>query len=328
MVTRRLEVATVRFPVAGAFTISRSSVTEVELVEVAIAEEGAIGRGECRPYPRYGETVEGVVQTIEQARWLIEGGGDRATLRTSLPSGAARNALDCALWDLEAKRSGRPVWALAGLSEPKPTVTAYTLTLDDAERMAAAATAARAYPLLKLKLGGERDEARLAAVRAARPDARLIVDANEGWSASGLAPMLAACARARVELVEQPLPASDDAVLATIERPVPVCADESCHDSASLTELVGRYDMVNLKLDKAGGLTEAIELAMRAGELGLGLMVGCMLASSLSLAPAALLAGLARVVDLDAPLLLARDRDPGLRYEGAMLMPPPRELWG
>ena len=321
---RRLEVRAERFPVRGAFTISRSRVTEIEVVLALIEEDGVIGRGECRPYPRYGETTEGVMAAISGADLT-----DRARLAASLRAGAARNALDCALWDLEAKRAGQPVWRLAGLPEPQPLVTAFTISLDTPECMALAAIEAAAYPLLKLKLGGgEDDEARLRAVRAAAPEARLIVDANEAWTGDTLPRLLASAAEQGVELVEQPLPAGADDILAQITRPVPVCADESCHASDSLDALVGRYDAVNLKLDKTGGLTEALATAARARALGFEIMVGCMLATSLAMGPAVLLAQGARWVDLDGPLLLARDREPGLRYDGAAIDRSHLPLWG
>jgi L-Ala-D/L-Glu epimerase len=326
---RRLTVRAERWPVRGGFAISRGRVDAVELVVAEVEEGGAVGRGECRPYPRYGESPEGVVAAVEGARALVEGGGDREALGRLLPPGAARNALDCALWDLEAKRAGVPAWRLAGLPEPGPVVTAYTLSLGAPEAMAEAARAAAGRPLLKLKLGGQGDVERVAAVRAAAPDARLICDANEAWTEAQLALFLPALAALGVELVEQPLPAGRDGALAGVPRAVPVCADESCHAADGLAALVGRYDYANLKLDKTGGLTEALRAAAAARELGLGLMLGCMVATSLSLAPAALLAGLARYADLDGPLLLERDREPGLRYEaGSVLLPPGPELWG
>jgi L-Ala-D/L-Glu epimerase len=325
---RRLMVQAERWPVRGSFTISRGSVDSVEVVTVTLAEGEAAGRGECRPYPRYGESAESAIAAIESVRTVVEGGADRRALAAALPAGAARNALDCALWDLEAKRRREPVWRLAGLPEPRPVLTAYTLSLDTPERMAEAARAAAGRPLLKLKLGGEGDLDRVAAVRAAAPDAALIADANEAWTPDQLRRWLPELAALGVELVEQPLPAGQDAALAGIARPVPICADESCHDSASLDALVGRYDYVNLKLDKTGGLTEARRAAAKAQELGFGLMVGCMVATSLAMAPAALLAQLARYADLDGPLLLAKDREPGLRYEGSLLHPPEVALWG
>jgi L-Ala-D/L-Glu epimerase len=244
-----------------------------------------------------------------------------------MPAGAARNALDCALWDLEAKRAGRRAHELAGLSAPGPVVTAYTISLGTPDEMAQAARAA-SRPLLKVKLGGAGDPARIKAVRQAAPRADLIVDANEAWPAGELSANLAACAEAGVSLIEQPLPAHDDSALADVTRPIPICADESVHDRASLAGLAGKYDAINIKLDKAGGLTEALALAARAEQLGFALMVGSMVSTSLAVAPALLLARRARVVDLDGPLLLARDRPDGLRYDGSLLYPPAPDLWG
>jgi len=245
-----------------------------------------------------------------------------------MPAGAARNALDCAFWDLEAKRAGRPVHELAGLPAPHPLITAYTISLGTPAAMAEAARAASARKLLKIKLGGAGDPERIAAVRRAAPQSELIVDANEGWTPGNLAENLAACAAVGVTLVEQPLPADGDAALAGIARPIAVCADESVHDRLSLTALVGRYDAVNIKLDKTGGLTEALAMAAEAERLGFGIMVGCMVATSLAMAPAVLLAQRARVVDLDGPLLLAKDRPDALRYEGSLVHPPRSALWG
>jgi L-alanine-DL-glutamate epimerase-like enolase superfamily enzyme len=286
------------------------------------------GRGECLPYARYGETIAGVGAAIEAMRAPLADGLDRAALQRALPAGAARNALDCAFWDFDAKASGKPAHELAGLAPPRALVTAYTISLDTPDAMAAAARRASSRKLLKVKLGGDDDDARIRAVRAAAPDAELIVDANEGWRADNLADHLAACAAAGVTLIEQPLPADDDGALATIARPIPVCADESVHDRASLRALVGRYDAVNIKLDKTGGLTEALAMAREAERVGFSIMVGCMVATSLSMAPAMLVAQRARVVDLDGPLLLARDREHGLRYEDSLVYPPTRELWG
>lgn len=325
-----LSVAIERWPVAGAFSIARGSVTEVITVVAELVDGPYRGRGECRPYPRYGETPEAVKAEIEALGAALAGGLDREALQARLHAGAARNALDCALWDLEAKRQGTTVAALAGLPEPAALTTAYTLSLGAPDAMAQAARTAAARPLLKVKLGGGDglDPERIAAVRANAPDSELIVDANEGWTGDALATNLAACAAARVTLVEQPLPAGDDAALGWIERPIPVCADESAHDRTGLADLLGRYDAVNIKLDKTGGLTEALALADAARDAGLVVMVGCMLASSLAMAPAVLVAQGAEVVDLDGPLLLARDREHGLRYEGSVLYPPSRLLWG
>lgn len=322
-----LSIAIERFPIAGTFTIARGSKTEAVVVEARLTAGGVTGRGECVPYARYGETVEGVTEAIAAVGPAIAAGMGREALQHRLPAGAARNALDCAFWDLEAKRSGLGCAELAGLPPLRPVTTAFTLSLDAPEAMAAAAVAAN-RPLLKIKLGAPGDRERLAAIRAAVPDARLIVDANEGWSAAELPRLLDACAAARVELVEQPLPASNDVHLARIERVVPVCADESVHDRAGLAVLRARYDAVNVKLDKAGGLTEALALAEAAHGLGFEIMVGCMLASSLAMAPALLVAQRAKWVDLDGPLLLARDRVPGLVYDGARVLPPEPALWG
>jgi L-alanine-DL-glutamate epimerase-like enolase superfamily enzyme len=324
----KLSVRIERFPITGGFTISRGSKHEAVVVVAETSEGAHLGRGECVPYARYGETVEGVVAAIQACADAVAGGLTPAGLQSLLPSGAARNALDCALWDLAAKRSGKRAAELAGLLPPHPAVTAFTMSLGSPEAMAAKAREAVHYPLLKLKLGGDGDEERLRAVREAVPQARLIADANEAWQPRQVEPLLAAAAAEGVELVEQPLPAGDDDLLAEIERPVPVCADESVHDSASLEALVSRYDAVNIKLDKTGGLTEALLVTKRARELGLKIMVGSMVATSLALAPALLLAQEADWADLDGPLLLARDREPGLAYQGCLVFPPEPALWG
>jgi L-alanine-DL-glutamate epimerase-like enolase superfamily enzyme len=327
-VTRRLTISHDRFALRGTFTISRGSRTHGDVLTVTVEKDGAVGRGECTPYPRYGESMESVQALIELERAAVEAGCPREDLLLSMGAGAARNALDCALWDLEAKRADRRAWQLAGLPEPKPITTAYTLSLDTPEAMGEAARVAADRPLLKVKLGGAGDPERIRSVRAGAPKARLIVDANEAWAPEQVRPFLEVMADCGVELVEQPLPAHHDAMLAEIPHPVPIGADESVHDSATLEPLVGRYDVVNLKLDKTGGLTEALRFVARAEELGLGLMVGCMLGSSLAMAPAVLVAQRARFVDLDAPLLLAEDRSPALRYEGSTVFPPEPELWG
>jgi L-alanine-DL-glutamate epimerase-like enolase superfamily enzyme len=319
MVSARIE----KWPIAGSFTIARGSKTEAVVVVAEVSDGQITGRGECTPYARYGETPEGVLAQVRAANATT-----RAELMQTLAPGAARNALDCALWDFEAKSSDRSVAALAGLPPLQPVLTAYSLSLADPEAMAVKAAAARAYPLLKLKLGADGDAERLSAIREARPDARLIADANEGWRAETVAEMLARCADAGVEVVEQPLPAGDDAILAEIPRPVPVCADESAHVAADIHRLVGRYDAVNIKLDKAGGLTEALAMAQAARHAGLKIMTGCMVATSLAMAPAMLIAQGADWVDLDGPLLLARDRAPGLSYAGAFIRPPSGALWG
>lgn len=325
---RRLDVAVERFPIRGAFTIARGSKTESVVVLATLSEGDAAGRGECVPYARYGESVEGVVAEIERHRQAIEGGVDRATLARLMPAGAARNAVDCALVDLEAKRAGTPAAHLLGLASPGPVTTAYTLSLAEPEAMRAAAAATADRPLLKIKLGGAGDVERLRAVRAGAPASRLIVDANEGWSPESFPAMMAACVEAGVSLIEQPLPAGADDALAGMARPVPVCADESAHTSADVPRLARLYDAVNVKLDKTGGITEAVAMVRAAEAAGLAVMVGCMLATSLAMAPALLIAGRARWVDLDGPLLLARDREPGLVYEGSTVLPPSPDLWG
>jgi L-Ala-D/L-Glu epimerase len=312
------------FRLAEVFTIARGSRSETRVLTVEVARGGVSGRGECVPYARYGETVESVAAQIEG----LSAGIDRAALQDALPAGAARNAVDCALWDLEAKAAGRRVWELAGLPKPGPLVTAFTLSLDTPEKMRAAAARNAHRPLLKIKLGTPDDMPRLEAVRAGAPDARLIVDANEGWTAEVYADLAPHLLRLGVAMVEQPLPAGEDAVLAEIARPLPVCADESCHDRASLPALKGRYDMVNIKLDKTGGLTEALALRDAAREAGYAVMVGCMVGTSLAMAPAVLVAQGAEVVDLDGPLLLAEDRAAALKYDDAGVHPPEPELWG
>ncbi len=325
---RRLSHATESFPLKLPFVIARGARTVSEVVVVTIEDGATRGRGECVPYRRYGESLDSVGAQIEGLRGAIEAGLDRAGLQGLLPAGAARNALDCALWDFEAKRLGIPAADLAGLHRLAPVTTAYTLSLDTPDAMATAARAARDRPVLKLKLGGAGDPARLAAVRDAVPDAVLIADANEAWSEADLPANYAACVAAGIALVEQPLPAGQDGALAGLDRVVPLCADESVHDRATLAGLKGRYDVVNIKLDKTGGLTEALLLAAEAERLGFGLFVGCMVGSSLAMAPALLLAPRARFVDLDGPLLLAADREPGLVYEGSVVHSPPPALWG
>jgi L-alanine-DL-glutamate epimerase-like enolase superfamily enzyme len=324
----RLTIAEERWPIAGSFTISRGSKTEAHVVTVTLEDGGHTGRGECVPYPRYEETVPQVIAALQSARSRIEAGITRDAIASILTPHAARNALDCALWDLAAKKAGVPAWQLAGLAEPKPAVTAYTLSLDTPEAMGEAAAKASGRPLLKLKLGREGDVERLKLIRRNAPHSRLIVDANEGWTADSLAAMLAACADAGVELVEQPLPAGNDEALRAVSRAVTVCADESAHGLDSLDQLVGKYDAINIKLDKTGGLTPAIALAHAARERDLRIMVGCMLATSLAMAPAFLLAPFAEVIDLDGPLLLKEDRSPAIRFDGSLMHPAPTDLWG
>ena len=323
-----LSVRTESWPIAGAFTISRGAKTEAQVVVAELSDGRHKGRGECVPYVRYDETVAGVMAALQAIGNRLAFGLDRMALQQAMPAGAARNALDCAFWDLEAKRAARPAHELAGLPAPKPLTTAYTISLGTPQAMADAARAAATRKLLKIKLGGAGDLARLEAVRAGAPAARIIVDANEGWTTENLAANLAACAAAGVTLVEQPLPTTTDSVLASIRRPIPVCADESVHDRLGLAQLVGRYDAVNIKLDKTGGLTEALAMTKEAQRLGFDVMVGCMVATSLAMAPAMLVAQSARVVDLDGPLLLAKDRPDGLRYEDSLVYPPTSALWG
>ncbi len=317
-----------RWPIAGAFAISRGSKSEAVVVVAELSYGRYRGRGECVPYARYGETVEGVAAAIEAMAGALARGLDRERLQTAMPAGAARNALDCAFWDLAAKRAGRPVHELLDLPPPKALTTAYTISLATPQLMARAAAEAADRPLLKVKLGGAGDPARIAAVRRAAPRAELIADANEGWTPDDLAANLAACADAGVTLIEQPLPAGRDDALAQMARPLPVCADESVHASASLAALIGKYDAVNIKLDKAGGLTEALAMSKEAERLGFAVMVGCMVATSLAMAPAMLVAQRARIVDLDGALLLARDRPDGLCYDGSRIHPPTPALWG
>ncbi len=328
MSARRLTTAREVFPIRGVFRISRGARTESVVVTATITQGGATGRGECVPYARYGESVESVLAQIESARAAIESGMERAALQAALPAGAARNALDCALWDLEAKRAGRRVWELAGLPAPLPVTTAFTLSVDSPPAMEAAAKAAAARPLLKLKLTGEGDLARVEAVHRGAPNSRLIVDANEAWTAEHYAAFAPKLGALGVELIEQPLPAGKDEGLARVAHPVPVCADESCHDTATLAALGTRYEAVNVKLDKTGGLTEALVLVAAARAAGHKVMVGCMVGTSLAMAPALLAAQGAEWVDLDGPLLLARDREPGLVYRGSLVEPSAAALWG
>ncbi|MCA3261212.1 MAG: dipeptide epimerase [Telmatospirillum sp.] len=325
---RTLEVAREVWPIRGTFRISRGSRTEAVVLSVRIAEAGHAGRGECVPYARYGETIESAMAAIEAMRALVERGGSREELGQAMPAGAARNALDCALWDLEAKYAGKRVWQLAGLPDPGSVVTAFTLSVDTPEKMGEAAAAAAARPLLKIKLTGEGDLERVAAVRKAAPASRLVVDANEAWDIAAYAKYAPALAALGVDLIEQPLHADRDGDLAKIAHPVPVCADEACHDVASLAHLKGKYEAVNIKLDKTGGLTEALKLRSAARAAGFKIMVGCMVGTSLSMAPAHLVAQEAEWVDIDGPLLLATDRNPGLIYHGSSVEPPEAPLWG
>lgn len=324
---RMLEITPVSSPLRAAFAISRGAKTQAETVRVVISEAGKAGRGESVPYARYGESVESVMAEIEEIRSRIEDGMDLAALQTALPPGAARCAVDCALWDLEAKLSGTPVWQRAGLPEPKPVQTAVTINLAAPDEMAEAAKAAPGK-VLKVKLGGPEDLDRIKAVHQARPDARLILDGNEGISAGDFPAIVKAAVKLGVVLIEQPFPAGKDDALTRRPGPVAVCADESAHTSADIQTLAKSYDAVNVKLDKAGGLTEALAMVRAARRSGMGVMVGCMVAGSLSMAPAMLLAGLADAADLDGPLWLEQDIAGGMTYTDGMVSPPDAGLWG
>ena len=326
--SRALSAHIERWPIAGAFTISRGAKTEAVTVVAEIRQGGHTGRGECVPYPRFNETPEATLAALQAMQEPLSKGLDRTALQTAMPPGAARNALDCALWDLEAKSRKQRVWTLLGRPAPRPCTTALTISLGTPKAMAAATRKVADRPLLKIKLGGKGDRERISAVRKAAPESELIVDANEAWTSDNLERNLHTCAEHGVTLVEQPLPAGMDEALARIKRPVVVCADESAHDRASLKGLRERYDAVNIKLDKSGGLTEAIAMADAAHALGFEIMIGCMVATSLAMAPAMLIAPQARFVDLDGPLLLKHDRDDGLRYEGSLVYPPEAALWG
>lgn len=325
---RTLNIQMNSFRIAGAFNISRGAKTVAEVITCTLAEDGARGLGECVPYRRYGETMDSVFAQIEAARPLVEAGISRRDLLSAMPPGAARNAVDCALWDLEAKRTGESVAARLGLADLKPLTTAYTISLGEPEVMAAKAREHAGRALLKVKVGTGDDESRIRAVCAAAPDATIILDANEGWPEAALERHLDIAAQVGVALVEQPLPAGRDALLAEIRRPLLVCADESVHHTGDLASLADRYDAINIKLDKTGGLTAALEMKAEAERLGFAIMIGCMVGTSLAMAPAVLLAQNADFVDLDGPLLLARDREPGLRYAASLVFPPESTLWG
>ncbi len=323
-----LSVRSESWPLAQVFKISRGAKTSAEVVVVELRQGGCRGWGECVPYPRYGESVESVIAQVEAMRDALSNGLDRLSLQQAMAPGAARNALDCAFWDLEAKRSRTPVWRLAGLGPPQSVVTAYTISLGAPEEMGASAAANADRPLMKLKLTGAGDLERVSAVRQNAPDAALIVDANEGWTPEMVEPYARDLKDLGVSMIEQPLPADQDAALADLDHPVPFCADESAHTRDGIEALARRYDMINIKLDKTGGLTEALRLKQAARDAGMGIMVGCMVGTSLAMAPAVLLAQGAEIIDLDGPLLMARDREPGLRYEGSRLAPPDPTFWG
>ena len=324
----RLDAREESWPIAGRFTISRGSKTEAKVVVVEVADGAARGRGECVPYPRYGESGDSVLAQIASVCEAVEREGDRSALQALLPPGAARNAIDCALWDLEAKRAGRRVWELAGRPGPQPLKTAFTISYGAPDEMGEAAAKAARRPLLKLKIGGADDLDRVEAVRGAAPRSRLIVDGNEGLSFDDLRRLAPDFARLDVKLVEQPLKAGADEALEGWTSPVPLCADESLHSRAELEACARRYGVINVKLDKTGGLTEALALVDAAQAKGLEIMMGCMVATSLSMAPAMITAQGAAFVDLDGPLLLARDREPGLRYVGSVVEPPTADVWG
>ncbi len=317
------------FPVAGNFTISRGSRTEIQVVSVQLSDGVHVGNGECVPYARYNETVESVSNLILELEEELKAGAiDRKKLQERLPAGAARNALDCAFWDLEAKQAGKPVWQLANLENPVPLSTAYTISLASPEKMGVQSAENAFRPLLKVKLGTPDDLARIKAVRENAPNSTIIADANEGWSRQEYLELAPQLSELGVAMVEQPLPADQDDELLTMERLLPVCADESCHARKSLDSLKGKYDIINIKLDKTGGLTEALALKQAAIDAGFGIMVGCMLGSSLSMAPAFLVAQGVDFVDLDAPLLLAGDRDDAIQYDASTMMEPDPKLWG
>ncbi|MCR9071194.1 MAG: dipeptide epimerase [Alphaproteobacteria bacterium] len=328
--SRMLAVARESWPIRGVFRISRGARTQAEVVMVSIDDGASIGRGECVPYARYGETVDSVIAQIEGVAEAVAGGIDREGLLGILPAGAARNAVDCALWDLEAKSRGLPAWRIAGLSAaPSPVTTVYTLSVDSPEAMGEAARDNANRPCLKLKMTGDgEDLARVSCIRDNAPGVDLVVDANEAWDIASYLEIAPKLAELGVSMIEQPLPAGDDAALIGAPRPTAVCADESCHDTSTLEALEGKYDMINIKLDKTGGLTEALRLKAEAEKRGFRVMVGCMIGTSLAMAPGMIVSQGAEVVDLDAPLLLAKDREPGLIYDGSTVMPPEPGLWG
>ncbi len=324
----KLTVTAESFKTDGIFRISRGSRTQSKVVSVTLDDGQYRGRGECVPYPRYGESSEGVVADIETMRDQLLAGLSRQSLQDALPAGAARNALDCAFWDLEAKRAGKRAWELLDLPSPQGVVTAYTVSLDEPDVMREKARENATRPLLKLKLAGPQDLRRVQAVREGAPEADLMVDANEGWDIESFQAIVPALQKLGVVAIEQPLPAADDAALAGIKCPIPLIADESCHASDSYHNFKDRYDMINIKLDKTGGLTEALKLKKMAENDGKKVMIGCMVGSSLAMAPAMVLAKGAAIVDLDGPLLLAEDRSTPITYNGSMMSEPPRELWG
>lgn len=326
--SRDVSIELEQFEIAGGFRISRGARTHANVVVATIRDGDVSGRGECVPYARYDETLDSVQAQIQEIAPLVAQGLTRQDLQSAMPAGAARNAVDCALWDFEAKQSGQGAAELAGLPALRPLTTAFTISVDTPEAMAEKTAKAAHRPLLKIKLAGDGDDDRIAAVRAAAPKSTLIVDANEAWDQTCFEQNMTACEAAGIALIEQPLPAGDDHVLAEIDRKVTICADESLHTRDGLEDLRARYDAINIKLDKAGGLTEALALRDRGKELGFQIMVGCMLGTSLAMAPAVLVAQEADYVDLDGPLLLSRDRKPGLVFEDSLMHPPAPDLWG
>ena len=315
------------WPLREPFRISRGSRTEAQVVLVTVGDDEHVGRGEGVPIKRYGQSAESVLAQIESIK--AEKNLDRQRLQQLLPAGAARNALDCALWDLEVKTCGKRVWELAKVPIVPEVRTSFTISLDTPEKMAAAAAVAAELPILKLKLqGDDLDLARVKGVRESAPAARLLLDANESWSPEHYRKIVPALHELGAELIEQPFPANADEVLETLDHPIPVCADESCHTTADLRRLTNRYEMINVKLDKTGGLTEALRLCDRARDSGFKLLIGCMVCTSLGIAPARLLASNADLVDLDGPLLLGRDREHGLAYTNGRLALPSAQLWG
>ncbi len=326
--TPKLNVRVESWPVRGSFTLSRGSYTEIKVVVVEIVTSGLIGRGEATPIVRYGKSAEQVVAEITNLRPRIENGLDRSALQSLLPAGAARNALDLALWDLEAKRAGKRVWELAGIPELRPVSTTYTISLNTPEKMNQAAGERKNFPLLKIKLTGKQDLERVLAVRRGAPNAELIADANEAWTPDYYQRVIDPLAASGLTMIEQPFPAGKDSCLRDLPHPIPVCADESCRHSQDLDALKGCYDMVNIKLDKTGGLTEALSLHRKARLMGFQVMVGCMLATSLGIAPALLIAQDSDIIDLDGHLLLDGDRSCALTYENYLIHPPSSKLWG
>ncbi|WP_020593434.1 N-acetyl-D-Glu racemase DgcA [Kiloniella laminariae] len=325
--SRKITISSTPWPIRGAFTISRGSKTEAVVLNVYIEEDGIRAQGESVPYPRYGESVASVTQQIEAILPALESGMTRLELQDAIAPGAARFAVDAALWDLEAKKTGKRAWEIAGVSMV-PATTVYTLSLAEPEKMEQDARDNQDKPVLKLKLGGQGDLARVAAVRKGHPTARIVVDANEAWSRDLYLELVPELVKLGVEMIEQPFPAADDEALRELDRPITICADESCHDRKSLPGLVGKYDMINIKLDKTGGLTEALAMKKEAEALGFEIMTGCMLGSSLAMAPAMVVAQGSKLVDLDAPLLLSKDCEPGLVFTGVEIAPPEKELWG